>query len=494
MSFNRLIVATITALLLLTGCMVGPDYKQPIAPTVDSYTRHPLNQKTTFISSHGKSNQSQQFVASDVAGEWWELFHSEELNNLVRVGLMNSPSVASAQAALKQAQEALYAQIGTSIFPTISAQASGQRQRSSGLVSPAVGGGNAALFDLYNPTLNISYTFDLFGGARRQLESLHAQIDYSQFQVEAANLTLTSNIVITAINSASLRAQIQATREIIRYQTDAVKIARGQFKLGGLSGADVLQQETELAQNIASLSPLQQSLAQSMNSLAALIGSLPSESDLPNFDLHQFHLPTKLPLSLPSRLVRQRPDIRASEALLHSASAQIGVATANFYPQLTLTGSYGWIKTIPGGLFSIQNVVWSYIGKALQPIFNGGALIAQKRSAVAAFEQATDQYKLTVVKAFQNVADTLSAIHNDANQLKAYRAAERAARQSLIITQSQLRLGGVNYLSLLTSQQQYQKAKIGRIQSEAARYIDTATLFQALGGGWWNRECKKCEV
>ncbi len=243
-----------------------------------------------------------------------------------------------------------------------------------------------------------------------------------------------------------------------------------------------------MAQTQASLPPLEQKLAQSRHALAVLVGSLPSEIDIPNFDLDKITLPQHLPVSVPSSLVRQRPDIRASEALLAAASAQIGVATANMLPQITLSGAYGWTNTSMGGIFSPANTVWNFGGGLLQPIFHGGALRAQKRQAIDSYEQAAAQYKQTVLQAFQNVADALRAVQHDAQTLKAQRASELASRQSMLLTQEQFKLGGVNYVALLTANQQYRLAYISRIQAQAIRYNDTAALFQALGGGWWNRD------
>ncbi len=467
--------------------MVGPDFHTPCAPHVTAYTSYPLPKKTVSTPADGKLGVAQHFVKGrDIPAQWWSVFHSAQLNNLIRIGLANSPNIAAARSAIRQAEETVNAQIGTAFLPQVTGQISGQRQRS---FTPLIG--PASIVNVYNPTVNVTYSPDLFGGARRELESLRAQVDYSDFQLEAAFLTLTSNIVITAVNIASLRGQIQATQEIIKLQENQLKIVKRQFNLGAVSGADVLIQQTQVAQTIATLPPLQQSLEQSMNALSVLIGEFPSESCLPDFNLKKLTLPAVLPVSLPSSLVRQRPDIRASEALLQAASGQIGVATANLYPQINLSGSYGWGAVTPSGLFAYQNVVWNYMGQILQPIFTGGALRAKKRGAVAAFEQAVAQYKQTVLQAFQNVADTLGALKNDAKLLRIQKEAEDTARQSLVLSESQFNLGGTSYLVLLVAQRQYQQTKINRIQAEAARFIDTATLFRALGGGWWNREEKK---
>jgi NodT family efflux transporter outer membrane factor (OMF) lipoprotein len=335
--------------------------------------------------------------------------------------------------------------------------------------------------------VGVTYTLDMFGGARREIQSLRDQVDYQQFQLEATYLSLTSNIVTTAITAASFRAQIQATNELIKSQQQQLTIVERQFQVGGASRADVFTQQSQLAQTRATLPPLEQSLAQANHSLSELVGELPSEDHIPKFNLARLNLPSQLPISVPSLLVRQRPDVRASEALLAAASEQIGVATANLYPQISLNGNYGWSNTSTGTLFSPANKVWSFGGSLLQPVFNGGSLRAKKRAAVDAYEQAEAQYRQTVLQAFQNVADTLRALQHDAETLRAQKEAEIASHRSLILTEKQFHLGGVSYLSLLTAERQYQQSRIGRIQAEAARYNDTAALFQALGGGWWNR-------
>jgi NodT family efflux transporter outer membrane factor (OMF) lipoprotein len=316
---------------------------------------------------------------------------------------------------------------------------------------------------------------------------LGAQVDYQHFELEAAYLTLSSNIVTTAINVASWQAQVKATHELIAAQEKILQIVQGQFHRGGASGVDVYTQETQLAQTRATLPPLEQQVAQGQHLLAVLLGSLPSESALPTFDLNTLVLPTVLPLSLPSALAHQRPDIRAAEALLHAACAQIGVATANLYPQITLNGSYGWAQDSPANLFTHNNVVWTIGTQIMQPLYNGGSLRAKRRAAVAGFEQAAAQYRQTVLQSFQNVADTLRAIENDAKAFHAQQQAEKAAKATFLLTAKQFRLGGVSYLSLLNAEKQYQQSNLGRIQAQAARYNDTVALFQALGGGWWNR-------
>lgn len=476
----------------VTGCMVGPDFHSPRSPKVQKYTESTLPKRTVSTPAAGKGGKSQAFIAGkDISAEWWYLFRSPALNQLITTGLANSPNLAAAYAALRQAQENFNVQVGNSLFPAFSGQTGGQRELFSG--STLGGGVPSTIFNLFNANVNVAYTLDVFGGARRKIEALGAQVDYQQFELIAAYLTLTSNIVTTAVTISSLQAQIQATRELIKAQEGTLSIIRNQFRLGGVSQANVFSQETLVAQTIATLPPLEKSLSQNRHALSVLVGAFPN-GPLPEIKLDKLYLPTKLPVSLPSNLVRQRPDVRASEALLHAASAQIGVATANLFPQLTLNGTYGWQAATPATLFGTTSNIWSIGSQLTQPIFQGGALLAQRRAAIAAYDQAFAQYRQTVLQAFQNVADSLRAIEMDARTLRAQKNAEIAARKSVKLNRDQYRLGGVSYLSLLNAEQQYQQTVIARIQAQAARYSDTAALFQALGGGWWNKSwcVKEC--
>lgn len=474
-----------SALIALPGCAVGPDYRRPDAPETGSFTAGALPEKT--VASPVAGGEEQRFVSKqDIPDQWWTLFQCPDLDELIRLALKDNPSLAAARATLRQAQENLNAGYGA-LFPSLDAQASVSRQKVSGISS---GEPNIIIspYTVYNASVNVSYMVDLFGGTRRELETLQSQVDYQQFQIEAAYLTLTSNVVTTAVKEASLRAQIRSYTDIIGDQEKQLKVVEQQFRLGGVSLPDLLAQKAQLAQTRAVLPPLEKELSQTGHQLAVLTGRLPSEAKLPDFDLDGLKLPRELPVSLPSELVRQRPDIRAAEALLHAASAQVGVATANLYPQVTLSGSFGSVATKAGDLFASGMDVWSLGAGVLQPVFHGGELTARRRAAVAAYDAASAQYRETVLQAFQNVADVLRALDADALALKAQAEAEAAARDSRDITGKQFSLGAVSYLTLLDSERQYQQARIALVQVQAVRYADTAALFQALGGGWWNRQ------
>ncbi len=476
-------ILVLLSTVLQTSCKVGPNFQSPTPPKVKRLTETPLPKKT--VGTRGAGGQAQAFITNeDIPLLWWELYRSPEINQLIRKGLAHSPNLAAASAALRQAQENLKQQIGNSMFPSVDVTNLMETQRYSGA---QIGIPNeTAIFTIYYTSFNLSYTLDVFGGARRQIEALGAQVDYQQFQVIAAYLTLTANIVTTSVAIASYQAQIDATVDLIKAEQGILDILNNQYRLGGVSQENILTQQTLLEQSKATLPPLQKSLSQAKHTLAALVGTFPDEP-LPVIRLDRLKLPIELPVSLPSNLVRQRPDVRASEASLHQACANIGVATANLFPQFTLNANEGWLGTTFSGLYSAKNNVWSVAPQVMQPLFHAGALLAQRRAAIAAYQQAWAQYRQTVLQAFQNVADVLRGLEVDARTLQAQIRAEDAARASLNLTLKQYRLGGVSYINLLNAQQQYQQARINRIQAQAARYSDTAALFQALGGGWWHK-------
>lgn len=472
---------------VVAACAAGPGFRPPIAPTVvDStrpYSSAPLSPHTDSAPVPGGG--AQRFVmGQDVPAEWWTLFRSETLDQLIRSAMTHSPTLESAKAVLREAQAAYAADRGSNLLPGVSVEGDAARQRVSEAPFGISGG---SVFTLYDASVQVSYTPDVFGGIRRGLESLAAATDYQRFAVEAAYLSLSANLVTTAIQEASFRAQIQVTRDLVDADSQSLQITEQQARLGAVAQSTVLAEETELAEAKAALPGLEGALAQTHHLLAVFAGRLPSDTGLPEFDLESLQLPQDLPVSVPSSLVRQRPDIRASEAILHQASAEVGVATANLYPQITLSGSGGWESLTLNTLFSAPNEVWSLGGGLLAPIFHGGALRAKRRGAIAAFDAANAQYEQTVLNAFLNVANTLRALDADAQTLQAQAAAESLAHQSLDLVAQQYRLGAVSYLSLLDAQRSYQQTRIGLIEARAARYADTAALFTALGGGWWNR-------
>lgn len=473
-------VAALSA-TLVAGCAVGPNFEKPGPPLVSGYSREPQPKETVASDVHG--GEAQRFLEGlDIPGQWWTLFHSPSLNEIIKRALEANPSLQAAQATLREAKEEVYAGEGA-LFPTASASASTTREKISGAAFGVTN--QLPIFTLNSASVSVSYLLDIWGGTRRQIELLTAQAEYERFELEASYLTLTANVVTAVVQEASLRAQIAATQEIIDIETQELAGLERQFAIGSAADTAVLAQAATLAQARAQLPPLRKQLAQTRDQLTAYLGRFPSEEPRETFDLASLQLPQTLPVSLPSKLVEQRPDIRASAAQLHAASAQVGIATANMLPQLTLSASYG-SETI-GTLFSPGSSVWNLGAGLTQPLFEGGKLLHQRRAAVAAFDAAAAQYRTTVVTAFQNVADALRALQSDADAVNAQAAAERAAADSLDASRRQFRTGAISYLSLLNAEQTYQQARITLVQAEASRYSDTAALFQAVGGGWWNR-------
>jgi NodT family efflux transporter outer membrane factor (OMF) lipoprotein len=367
-------------------------------------------------------------------------------------------------------------------FPTVQAGFSASRQLNAvGVLSPNLASGTA-LYNLYTPQVTVSYVPDLFGANRRAVESLAAQAEASRFQLDATYLTLTANVVTAAIQEAALRAQIAATTRMITLEREALLVLRREFELGAVAEGDVFAQDAALAQLEATLPPLNRQLQQTRDLLAALTGHLPADFTPPRLELDQLQLPTDIPLGVPSQLVERRPDVRAAEAQLHAATAQVGVAIANFLPQVTITGNAGSSATAMSDLFKAGTRFWFAGASLSQTLFEGGTLLHRKRAADAALDQAGAQYRAAVLTAFQNVADALHALDTDADSLNAASRAEAAANKSLEVARRQLELGSVSYLALISAEQTYQQAVMSLTQARANRYADTAALFQALGG------------
>ena len=482
---RRGLLAWVSA-IALAGCAVGPNFHRPAAPTTESYTAQ--KQPTVLGSAVADGGTAptdagtQTFVTGqEPPAQWWHEFGSPDLDALVAEALHANPNVKAAEAALRQAQENVAAGRGA-YFPQVQLTGDASRNRNAvQILAPTLTSG-APIFNLYTPQVSVSYIPDLFGANRRQVESLQATADASRDEYDAAYLTLAANVVTGAIQEAGLRAQIAATRQIIDIERESLQVMHRQLTLGAIAEADALAQEASLAQLETSLPPLRKALDQQRDMLAVLTGHLPSDAPSSQFELDAITLPATIPLGVPSRLVERRPDVRAAEAQLHAATANVGVAIANMLPQITLSGSLGTVATQTAQIFSAQSEFWSAGASLSQTLFAGGTLLHRERAARAALDQAGAQYRATVLTAFQNVADALRALTADAD---AVRAADRAAtlsETSLDIAQRQYELGAVSYLSLLAAQQTYQQALVGRAQARTNRYVDSAALFQALGG------------
>jgi NodT family efflux transporter outer membrane factor (OMF) lipoprotein len=469
---------------LLTGCAVGPNFKKPAPPPVKDYISSLLS--TTRSSTNVAGGEAQSFATGqDIAGDWWTLFHSKPLNDLIARSLKANPNLKAAQAALEEARENVKAQRGA-YYPQVAGSFSGSRQRTSEQIAP-VPNANQFNFDLWTPQVTVSYVPDVFGLNRRTVESLNAQAEQARFVLLAADITLSANVVAAAIQEASLRGQIDATHQLIDINSNMLQILRTQFAKGYANRLDVAAQESQLAAIVATLPALAKQLAQQRDLLAMLSGGFPSEDPPEKFELAALQLPQELPLTIPSRLVQQRPDVRQAEENMHAASAEIGIAVANRLPNFMLSADVGSMALHAGQIFSSGTGFWSLAGSVTQPIFQGGTLLHRQRAARAAFTNAAEQYRATVLTAFQNVADTLNALEQDANALNAAAIARDAAKTTLDLSRQQWQSGYASYLALLNAEQAYNQVVINLVQAQANRYADTAALFQALGGGWWNR-------
>ena len=485
MPSRRLSAVALVAPLFTNACVVGPNFKPPAAPSVSGYTAKPP--QTTEAAPRVPGGEAQHFTSgAEVPADWWTLFHSRALNELIEQALTNNADLKAAQAALLVAHENTRAQHGAAL-PQVSAGAALTRQRDPSASLAPVPANNAFLYTLATPQLSISYVPDVFGLNKRTVEAAAAQEQASHYEMIAINITLSANVVQAAIQEASLEDQINTTNELIGINRQILSLLQYQKSKGYAAGTDVVAQQTQLAQLEASLPPLLKQRDQQNNLIAVLTGRFPGQARPEKFTLASLSLPQSLPLSLPSVVVHQRPDILQAEANLHAASAQIGIATANRLPNITLTGNAGSTGLAIGQLFGPGTGFWNIGGALLAPIFDGGTLLHQQRAARAAYQQTAEQYRGTVLTAFQNVADTLAALEHDAETLKSTAAAADAAKTSLDLSRIQYKDGYAAYLAVLNAEQAYQQARLSQVQAEADRFTDSAALFQALGGGWWHR-------
>ncbi len=467
------------SLFSLAGCAVGPDFVRPEPPRVDHYTQG--KDPITTVPADGQAQYFKQ--STKIVEDWWRLFNSTTLDTVVKEAIGNNQNLQAAQAALRQSQDNLRAGYGV-FFPQLDAGFDATRQK----FSPSRFGGSspASTFNLFTLSATVSYALDVFGGERRAVESLQAQVEFQRYTVIGTYLTLTGNIVNAVIAQAAYREEIRATEEIIGLLSEQTSITEAQAQAGTVPYVNALSLRSQLATFEATLSPLQQKLDQSAHLLATLSGRTPAEWAPPQINLADLTLPADLPVTLPSQLVRQRPDILGAEALLHSASADIGVATAALFPSFTLSGSYGFNNTSIGDLVKSGSSIWNLGANVTAPLFHGGTLWFHRKAAIEAYRQSLAGYRQTVLSAFAQVADTLRALEHDAEALRAQSQALDAAGESLQLIRVNFQAGTVNYLQILVADYQYHQAKLGYLQAQAQRLQDTVALFVALGGGWWN--------
>lgn len=490
-------VALALAVSPLQGCAVGPDFISPEAPPEAGYSAGGALRVTTSAPVAGGAAQKLA-LGRDIPGEWWRLFRSKQISALVEEAIQNHPDIVAAEAALRRAREIAEADaasylpqasmsMGASRQQLSTAQFGGFSNSSSSTTSSSSSSSEALRFSLFNTNVGVSFTPDVFGKTTRTVEGDLAAAEQQRFQLEATYLTLTANVVSAAIADASYASQIKVTRDLIAAYQAQLDLLQKRFDLGAIALSDVVSERALLAQAQATLPPLEKARAQMRDQLMAYLGRFPNADKGEAVDLERLHLPKELPLSIPSNLVRQRPDIRSAESQLHQASANVGVATANMLPQLTLSATGGSQAPSLNQLITPQTAVYNLGASVAAQSFDGGALFHKREANVAALEQATAQYQSTVINAFRNVADALQAVKQDAETLRAQVEAEKAAAESMTIVQNQYAGGSTTYATVLNAEQTLLNARINRVKAQAARFSDTTALLQALGGGWWNR-------
>lgn len=472
--------------LILISCAVGPNFEYPRPPSIERYTFTPIPEST--ISADGKAQHFESNAR--IVSDWWKLFNSRELNEVVKDALENNQNLQAAQANLRQSQNLLRAGYGV-FYPQLDAMAEASRQQTS---SPSSGGVfPGTIFNLFTLSAAVSYTLDVFGGQRRTVESLSADVDYQRAIAWATYINLSANVVNTMIARAGYQEQINATLELLTLQREQIKITEARVRAGLIPYVNIVTLQSQLAAYEATLPPLQQKISQAQHLLATLMGCTPAECNPQPVKLAAFTLPDKLPVTLPSQLVRQRPDILAAEAQLHSASANIGVATAALFPNFTLSGSYGVGTNTVNDLFKSDSVFWNFGASATAPLFRGGTLWFRRKAAIDAYQVASANYRQTALSAFAQIADTLRALEHDAESVRAQSYSLSKATESLQLIQKNYEAGLANYIQVLIVDIQFYQAKIGYIQARTQRLQDTVALFTALGGGWWNKEDKNTE-
>lgn len=467
--------------LLLGGCTVGPDFVRPTPPQGERYTQRPMAPST--VSADGLAQHFEP--GAQIAADWWHLFNSREIDALVSKAVADNPSLQAAQATLRQSQDNLRAGYGV-FYPQLDFTGGASREKFSGAQTGEAS--SARIFNLYTLNTSVSYTLDVFGGNRRTVEGLAAQVDYQHCTELGAYLTLSGNIVNTVIARAAYAAEIDATEQLIGLLKEQVQVTQAQVEGGTAPYANLLSAQSQLASTEATLAPLRQRLDQSEHLLAVLTGHTPAETVVEQIDLASLALPSDLPVTLPSELVHQRPDILAAEAQLHSASANIGVATAAMFPQFTLNGSFGQLSNAGSTLLRSASSVWGLAADLATPLFRGGTLWYEKKAAEDAYQAALANYRQSVLSGLEQVADTLRALEHDAENVEAQARAVDAASGALKLLQANYEAGIVTYLQVLVADAQYHQASIAYLQARGQRLQDTAALFVALGGGWWNKD------
>lgn len=462
--------------IALVGCSAGPDFVRPDVPASQGYTVKPLR----LEDGSGQKGESQHIITGEVPTRWWESFGSQKLDRLIDKALAQSPTLESAEATLRQAEALYNAKAGTTRYPKVDGSLGAQRQGINGSKNGLDGGEKT--FNLLNTSVSAGYTFDLSGGNRRQLEALAAKAGYQRFQLLGARLTLAADIAITAIRQAQLSSQIAATENMVTKRIEQLNITRERLRLGAASEQELFAMQTVLEQTRAALPELRHQRNQTTTLLALLAGEPPDTAIIPSFTLQDFLLPPTLPLSVPSTLVRLRPDIQASEALMQAANAEYGAVVAKAYPQITLGANIGSQALTAAALFGSGSLIWGVGGQLVQPLFNQGTG-AEKDAAKAGFEAVAANYRQNVLQGLREVADILSALDNDAQRLAALTSSYQASHDLVKMVNHRYQLGAASYLELLQAEVEHNQLQLELIAAQARRLSDSVSFYQAMGGG-----------
>jgi NodT family efflux transporter outer membrane factor (OMF) lipoprotein len=478
--------ASVALFLLLSGCTVGPDFKPPAAPSTARYTSPDETLVGEADAGSGPPPQTLA-VGEKVAVDWWTLFQSPDLDSVVKQAIDGSPTLESAKQRLTQAREAI-AVASSGLYPQVAAGAGVDRQKVSatqfGLQPSAFP--LPPNFNLFQVGATVGYSVDVFGGTRRRIEAQSALAEFQRDQLDAAYWTLTGNTVMQAIQVAAMRAQIKSVDDLLEIDRQNLDLVRKERNAGTVPDNDVVSAESQLAEDETLLPGYEEQLSAAKHALAMLLGHSAWDWSAPDFDLSALVLPARLPVMVPSQLIRQRPDIQAAEAQLHAASAQVGVATAQLYPAITLSGGITSSALQAHELFNPAGLVWSIAAGLTEPVFDGGMRRAQRREALAAFKASAADYQQTVLQAFDQVADILQALAADTRLLSAQQHALDMASESVRLERISYTRGGTGLINLLDAQRQYQQAVLGLAGAQARRYQDTSQLLVAMGSGWWH--------
>jgi NodT family efflux transporter outer membrane factor (OMF) lipoprotein len=475
-------ILALTGAALLAGCGLIPGYKAPPPPTETGYTPNAL----PSVLSAGGAGADQRFVLGEkISGSWWKLFGSSALDGVLAEAVQGNRTLAAAKASLAEAREAV-AVAAAGYYPQADFTTSAERERNN---FKAVGltGFPPKQFNVYSLGPTVSYSFNPAGLTGKQVEQARALEAVQNYETEAAYLTLTGSVATEIITVASIRAQIKAIEDLLNDDAHNLRLVQDELRAGAATDLDVETANSQLASDRTLLPPLRQQLSTAHHALAVLVGKPPVSWSPPDIDLDALTLPAELPVSLPSELVHQRPDILVSESQLHAASAAVGIANAALYPEITLSAGVMQQFLKPETIFDPASNIWNVGASMAAPLFHGGALRAQKRGSEDAYQAALANYEQTVLQSFGQVADLLDGLSHDAELLAAEQTAYQSASKALDLVRTSYGLGNSTLLQVLDAQRIFQQARIGLVRAQAQRYLDSAQLFVAMGGGWWER-------